>query len=159
EERINYMAHYDALTSLPNRAYFSEQVELDLERRRSRAADDEIIMLTLVDLDDFKHINDTMGHLVGDKLLVQASERLNRVVRPRGVLARYGGDEFMIYRSINVGPHDVDNDPQDLLEAFKAPFDLDGEIVPVNISVGIVASTERNDTLDALLTKADLALY
>jgi diguanylate cyclase (GGDEF)-like protein len=158
EERINYMAHYDALTGLPNRAYFSEQVELDLERRRART-DDETIMLTLVDLDDFKHVNDTMGHVIGDKLLVQASERLNRVVGPRGVLARYGGDEFMIYRSINVAAHDIETDPADILEAFKAPFDLDGEIMPVNVSIGIVSSSDRADTLDALMTKADLALY
>ncbi len=158
EERINYMAHYDALTSLPNRTYFSEQVALDLERRRAKA-DDENIMLTLVDLDDFKHVNDTMGHLVGDKLLVQASQRLNRIVGPRGVLARYGGDEFMIYRSVNVSDADLETDPVTILDAFKDPFDLDGEIVAVNVSIGIVASADRADTLDALMTKADLALY
>lgn len=158
EERINYMAHYDALTGLPNRAYFSEQVELDLERRRTSSAP-EPVMLTLVDVDDFKHVNDTMGHLIGDKLLVQASERLNRIVGPRGLLARYGGDEFMIYRSINVGEADIEVDPSAIIEAFKVPFDLDGEMVPVNVSIGVVYSAQSDNTLDALMTKADLALY
>ena len=158
EERINYMAHYDALTGLPNRAYFSEQVQLDLERPRGQSPSDSV-MLILVDLDDFKHVNDTMGHLVGDKLLVQASERLNRVIGPRGVLARYGGDEFMVYRSINVAPADVQSDPAQIIEAFSTPFDLDGEVIPVNVSIGVVMSSEREDTLDALMTKADLALY
>jgi diguanylate cyclase (GGDEF)-like protein len=158
EERINYMAHYDALTGLPNRAYFSEQVGLDLERRDAGSGNNSV-MLTIVDIDDFKHVNDTMGHLIGDKLLVQASQRLNRVVGPRGVLARYGGDEFMIYRGLNVGPEDVHDDPAEIIEAFKTPFDLDGEIVPVNVSIGVVLSSQQEDSLDALMTKADLALY
>lgn len=158
EERINYMAHYDVLTGLPNRAYFSEQVELDLERRRATGTPGHV-MLTLVDVDDFKHVNDTMGHIIGDKLLVQASERLNRIVGPRGLLARFGGDEFMIYRSINVSDDDVQHDPAEIIEAFKVPFDLDGEMLAANVSIGVVLSTQNDETLDALMTKADLALY
>jgi diguanylate cyclase (GGDEF)-like protein len=158
EERINFMARYDALTGLPNRAYFSEQVEADLERRRLVAGSDGA-MLILVDVDDFKHVNDTMGHLFGDKLLFQASERLSRVMGRRGVMARYGGDEFMIYRSGKIGPEDCIRDPAKIIEAFKTAFDLDGEIVPVNVSIGVVLSTQNDDTLDTMMTKADLALY
>ena len=130
EERINFMAHYDALTGLPNRAYFSEQVSRSraaarISRRATR------VMLMIVDLDDFKHVNDTMGHLVGDRLLVEAAERLNRVVGPRGILARYGGDEFIVYRSGDVTPRATSRaTPRAIIEAFKAPFDLMGESRP-----------------------------
>lgn len=158
EERMNYMAHYDALTGLPNRAYFSEQVQSDLSKGAGTGAG-ENIMLILVDVDDFKHVNDTMGHLMGDRLLAQASERLNRVVGPRGLLARYGGDEFMIYRSVNVGNDDAYDDPRQIMNAFKQPFELEGEMVPVNVSIGVVLTRHRTDSLDALMTKADLALY
>ena len=92
EERINYMAHYDTLTGLPNRAYFTEQVEADLERRRTSARHgSDMAMLMIVDIDDFKHVNDTMGHLIGDRVLVETSERLTRVLgkrQPRGAAGR-----------------------------------------------------------------------
>lgn len=158
EERINFMAHYDALTGLPNRAYFAQQVVADLERRRADAPN-EMAMLMIVDIDDFKHVNDTAGHLVGDRLLVEAADRLKSAVGASGLVARLGGDEFIVYRSGDVTPDDVTGDSSAILTAFQSPFSIMGESLSTNVSVGIVTSTDAADELDSMMTKADLALY
>jgi diguanylate cyclase (GGDEF)-like protein len=158
EERINYMAHYDTLTGLPNRAYFTEQVEADLERRRHGRTQD-MAMLMIVDIDDFKHVNDTMGHLIGDRVLVETSERLSRVLGKDSLVARLGGDEYVVYRAGGVQLTDTVTDPQRILEAFRSAFDLSGELFSVNVSIGVVTVTNAPDGLDSLMTKADLALY
>lgn len=158
EERINFMAHYDSLTGLPNRAFFTQQVEADLERRR-RSAPDEVVTLMIVDIDDFKHVNDTMGHLIGDRVLVETSERLRRALGPESIVARLGGDEFIVYRSGNITEAVALADAQAILSAFKPSFGIMGEVLSANVSIGIVASRETADDLDALMIKADLALY
>jgi diguanylate cyclase (GGDEF)-like protein len=164
EERINYMAHYDTLTGLPNRAYFTEQVESDLERRRRTLAgpgrrSDDMAMLMIVDIDDFKHVNDTMGHLIGDRVLIETSERLGRVLGKDSLVARLGGDEYVVYRSGGVQLSDTVTDPEAVLGGFRGPFEVEGEVFSVNVSIGVVTVTDGNDDLDALMTKADLALY
>ncbi len=157
EERINFMAHYDALTGLPNRGYFGEQVESDLERRRdSRGASQ--VTLMIVDIDDFKHVNDTAGHLIGDRLLVETAERLNRTLGDRCLVARLGGDEFIIYRS-GGSDDDIQADMDAIVGAFRAPFAIMGESISADVSIGVVVSHDADDDLDALMTKADLALY
>jgi diguanylate cyclase (GGDEF)-like protein len=158
EERINFMAHYDALTGLPNRAYFTEQVEADLERRRLSKLGD-VAVLMIVDIDDFKHINDTMGHLIGDRVLVETSERLRRALGQDSLVARLGGDEFIVYRSGAGGAADVMADAQAVLTTFKSAFNVMGEVFSSYVSVGLVASRDADDDLDALMIKADLALY
>jgi diguanylate cyclase (GGDEF)-like protein len=158
EERINFMAHYDALTGLPNRGYFSEQVEADLERRR-HGRPGNIAMLMIVDVDDFKHVNDSMGHLIGDRVLVETSERLSGVLGRDSLIARLGGDEYVIYRSAGPGGLDPRADANAILAAFQAPFAVSGEVFHVAVSIGVVTSTNPEDDLDALMTKADLALY
>jgi len=158
EERINYMAHYDTLTGLPNRAYFTEQVEADLERRRHGKTQD-MAMLMIVDIDDFKHVNDTMGHLIGDRVLVETSERLSRVLGKDSLVARLGGDEYVVYRAGGVQPADTVTDPQRILDAFRSTFEVSGEMFSVNVSIGVVTLTNAPDNLDDLMTKADLALY
>jgi diguanylate cyclase (GGDEF)-like protein len=158
EERINFMAHYDALTGLPNRAYFTEQVEADLERRRLSKVGDTA-MLMIVDIDDFKHVNDTMGHLIGDRVLVEASQRLREALGQDSLVARLGGDEFIVYRSGATASADLAADANAILKAFKPTFDVMGEVFSTNVSIGLVASSEVDDDLDALMIKADLALY
>ncbi len=157
-ERITFMARYDALTGLPNRGYFTEQVEADLARRRQLAAAD-MVTLMIIDLDDFKHVNDTQGHVVGDKLLVEAAGRIRQALGTRSIIARLGGDEFIAYRSGTDTAEQVINDAQTVLAAFRAPFELLGEHVSVSVSIGAVSSTHREDDLSIMLTKADLALY
>jgi diguanylate cyclase (GGDEF)-like protein len=158
EERINYMAHYDTLTGLPNRAYFTEQVEADLERRRHGKVQD-MAMLMIVDVDDFKHVNDTMGHLIGDRVLVETSERLSRVLGEDSLVARLGGDEYVVYRAGGVTLADTVSDPEAILAAFGDAFEVAGEVFAVNVSIGVVTVTDAADDLDGLMTKADLALY
>ncbi|MDC9822205.1 EAL domain-containing protein [Devosia sp. ZB163] len=162
EERINYMAHYDTLTGLPNRAYFTEQVEADLARRRrsrnGKLANDTA-MLMIVDIDDFKHVNDTMGHLIGDRVLIETSERLTRVLGKDSLVARLGGDEYVVYRSGGVALSETVTDPEAILGGFRGPFEVDGEVFAVNVSVGVVTVTDSDEDLDGLMTKADLALY
>jgi diguanylate cyclase (GGDEF)-like protein len=158
EERINFMAHYDALTGLPNRAFFTEQMEADLERRR-QSKDPGTTMLMIIDVDDFKHVNDTMGHLIGDRVLVETSERLARVLGRDSLVARLGGDEYIVYRGGDVTLDDAVLEPQAVLDAFQRPFSLMGEVFSVNVSIGVVFSTEPADVLDDLMTRADLALY
>ena len=158
EERINFMAHYDSLTGLPNRAYFTEQVRSDLERRRLGKASDTAVLM-IVDIDDFKHVNDTMGHLIGDRVLVETSERLRRALGQDSLVARLGGDEFIVYRSGLVSDADIENDAGAILTAFKPNFNVMGEVFSSNVSIGLVASRELADDLDALMIKADLALY
>lgn len=159
EERINFMAHYDALTGLPNRGYFTEQVEADLQRRRETGAAGQAVLM-IMDVDDFKHVNDTMGHLVGDRVLVEASERLTRALGADSLVARLGGDEYVVYRSSYGDPDDdTVEGPAAILEAFQTPFQVMGEVFSINVSVGVVVSDSAEDDLDALMTKADLALY
>lgn len=158
EERINFMAHYDALTGLPNRAYFTEQVEADLERRRLSKVGD-VATLMIVDIDDFKHVNDTMGHLIGDRVLVETSERLRKALGQDSLVARLGGDEFIVYRSGGKSLSDFSADSQAILDAFKPTFGVMGEVFSTNVSIGLVSSAEVDDDLDALMIKADLALY
>ena len=158
EERINFMARYDALTGLPNRAYFTEQVEADLELRRHEAGE-SVAALMIIDIDDFKHVNDTMGHLVGDRLLGEASVRIREALSPRSLLARLGGDEFIVYLGGGASSAEGLAEAEAVLEAFNAPFDIVGEALSANVSVGVVASRETVDDLDAMMTKADLALY
>jgi diguanylate cyclase (GGDEF)-like protein len=157
-ERITFMARYDALTGLPNRGYFTEQVELDLERRRH---DERVSPATLmiIDIDDFKHVNDSQGHLVGDQLLIEAAMRIRQALGARSIIARLGGDEFIAYRGGAATAEQVINDAQTVLAAFRAPFDLLGEHVGVSVSIGAVSSDRREDDLGVLMTKADLALY
>jgi diguanylate cyclase (GGDEF)-like protein len=158
EERIHVMAHYDALTGLPNRAFFTQQVGADLERRR-RLKDPGLTLLMIVDIDDFKHVNDTLGHLTGDRALVETSERLRRVLGDDSLVARLGGDEYIVYRGNGVTQEDIVELPQAVLEAFQPSFHLMGEVLSVNVSIGVVASSDMNDVLDDLMTRADLALY
>jgi diguanylate cyclase (GGDEF)-like protein len=157
-ERITFMARYDALTGLPNRGYFTEQVEADLERGR-HGGGGLLTTLMIIDLDDFKHVNDTQGHLVGDRLLIEAAVRIRQALGSRSIIARLGGDEFIAYRGDAETAEQVVNDAQTVLAAFRAPFDLLGEHVGVSVSIGAVSTEQHEDDLSILMTKADLALY
>ena len=160
EERISFMARHDVLTGLPNRTYFGELTSEDLDARRAeKDASPRVVSLMIIDIDDFKHVNDSFGHLVGDELLMQVARRLRRALPDDAVLARLGGDEFVVYRP-DVGKHQqVDGDAQALLDAFQAPFILDGLNLHAKVSIGLVTSADPLDQVDDLMTKADLALY
>lgn len=157
EERISFMARHDALTGLANRTYFGELAAEDLDARRNGPPGTAALMI--IDVDDFKHVNDTYGHLAGDELLMQVARRLQAALPPGSILARLGGDEFMVYRSSVGDIGAAGAEAQALLAAFHEPFRLDGLTLNVNASVGLVTSDDPEAQFDELMTKADLALY
>ncbi|WP_332689041.1 putative bifunctional diguanylate cyclase/phosphodiesterase [Devosia sp.] len=159
EERINFMARHDTLTNLPNRTYFGELASEDMTARRLPEARERLVSLMIIDVDDFKHVNDTSGHIVGDELLVQVASRLRQTLPGDAVLARLGGDEFVIYRGAVGDAGQARSDAAAILAAFTDPFILDGLTLPVTVSVGVATSSVASEPLDDLMTKADLALY
>jgi diguanylate cyclase (GGDEF)-like protein len=133
EAKIAHMALHDALTNLPNRVLLNERLEHALTRSKCG----ELVASHILDLDHFKHVNDTLGHPVGDKLLQMVANRLRRLVRNTDTVARMGGDEFAI---VQVGlSHVVDATSlaQRVIAALSEPYEIDGHQVVIGTSVGI----------------------
>jgi diguanylate cyclase (GGDEF)-like protein len=155
EERIKHLAHYDALTNLPNRVTFYEQVESALSHLRRS----ESVAVLSLDLDHFKSVNDTLGHPVGDLLLQAAADRMRSCIRSEDIVARLGGDEFAIVQVSSGQAPDVTTLAARVIEAVGAPYDLNGHQVIVGVSVGIAMAPSDGDKPDQLMKNADLALY
>ncbi len=161
DARITFMAHHDVLTGLPNRVLFRERMEEALAVRRSR---DDGLTLLFLDLDNFKDVNDTLGHPVGDALLREVARRLRGCVRDGDLVARLGGDEFAVLQSSGRQPQDAAGLAQRLVEVVCEPYDLLGYRARVGVSVGIAVAAEHDeaasqDAADQLLKNADMALY
>jgi diguanylate cyclase (GGDEF)-like protein/PAS domain S-box-containing protein len=155
EEELKHRAFHDALTGLPNRLLFQDRAAHGLARTQR---DGTTAGVLFVDLDDFKVVNDTMGHSVGDELLVAAGIRLSSVVRDSDMAARLGGDEFALLVENVADSAAVDAFAERIVQAFGEPFSLaDGSVVST-ATVG-VATTEDSADVDELLRHADLALY
>lgn len=157
EERISYMARYDALTGLPNRAYFAELVEDALEERLDTFEPGHVALLIL-DIDDFKHINDTLGHLAGDQLLHELGQRFPGALPEKAIIGRLGSDEFIAFYVSSEGQAGIEADAERLLTAMHQTYQLPNRQLTVNVSVGAVCSSERSDDFEQLMIKADLAL-
>lgn len=156
EEHIRFAAHHDALTKLPNRVLF--RIRLD-EMINNLAWGNSGLALLYLDLDRFKHVNDTLGHPVGDALLETAGSRLLGCVRSGDVVARLGGDEFAIaYPSSNL-PDSAEQLGQRLIASLSAPYNLAGHTVIVGASIGIALAGSEYTDADTLLKNADMALY
>ena len=155
EDQISHMAHYDALTDLPNRVLFYEKMEEFLTRGRHSGG---VAVLSL-DLDDFKSVNDTLGHPVGDKLLQGAAERMRGCTRETDIVARLGGDEFAIVQIATNQPEDATLLATRLIDAVSVPYPLDGHQVTVGTSIGIAIAPGDGTEPDQLMKNADLALY
>jgi len=155
EERIAHMAHHDPLTDLPNRTRFSAQLEAAL-RWLNR---DEQLAVLFLDLDNFKNINDTLGHQVGDALLKTVADRLRGCVRETDEIARLGGDEFVIVQTRVGEPADVAQFARRVREAIMQPYDLEDHHVIVDTSIGISLAPGDGSTCSELIKNADLALY
>lgn len=155
EARIEHMAQHDALTGLPNRVLFHGQLEHAL---RWRGRDGQVAVL-FIDLDNFKNINDTLGHQVGDSLLKTVAARLEQCVRSGDVVARLGGDEFVIVQAELEGPADAANLATRVREAILGSCEIDDHNIVVDASIGIAISPDDGSDPDELIKNADLALF
>lgn len=153
--RIAHMARHDVLTDLPNRVLFHELLDnaLALARRG------HLVALHFLDLDQFKVVNDTFGHPVGDALLRQAAERLRDGVRETDTVARLGGDEFAVVQMPIGSPLDAATLARRLNELLEMPFDIDGHQIIISTSIGIAFAPQDGTDADQILKCADLALY
>ena len=155
EQRVAYAALHDELTGLPNRNLFCEQLAEELKRARRG----ERLAVLYLDIDHLKRVNDTLGHLVGDKLLKGVADRLRGCVRDIDMVARLSGDEFAIIQTSLDSPDDAAALAMRAREATHEPFDLDGHQVKVDISIGISIAPSDATELNELLKTADMALY
>ena len=156
ENQLRHQALHDPLTALPNRALFVDRVQHALERL-GRGPQGMIAVLFL-DLDDFKTVNDSLGHDVGDRLLRAVADRLRAIVRTEDTAARLGGDEFAILLE-DISPEAPSGMATRLLQRLSAPFEVDGRAVSTQGSIGIAISGEHGSTPEELLRNADLAMY
>jgi len=155
EARITHMAHHDALTGLPNRVQFHECLSVAVARGR-RGEPSAVLFL---DLDHFKAVNDTFGHLVGDALLQEVSERLRGEVREIDMVARLGGDEFAIVQGTVDQPQAATALAKRLIEALCLPYNISGHHVTIGTSIGIAVLPGDGADPEQLLKNADMALY
>ena len=156
EERILYLALYDSLTALPNRVLLEERLKQALAwclRER------KVLALLFIDLDNFKQINDTLGHDVGDGLLRQLAKRLYHAVRKSDTVARLGGDEFIVLAPDLANREAAGQVAQKLLQALAEPFHVGDHVLPVTCSIGIAMAPEHGDTGVRLKQEADKAMY
>jgi diguanylate cyclase (GGDEF)-like protein/PAS domain S-box-containing protein len=156
EEQLRHMAFHDHLTGLPNRALFMDRVEHALARANSQQTS---IAVLFIDLDNFKVVNDSLGHAAGDRLLNTLSTRLRACLDPRATLARFGGDEFTILLEDVAGPGDAQEVAERLREVFRRPIGIAEREVFATASIGIAVSTPGKDTPGDLVRNADVAMY
>jgi diguanylate cyclase (GGDEF)-like protein len=154
EAAQRHQALHDSVTGLPNRLLLSDRIDQALARAHRAAGQ---VVVVFLDVDQFKLVNDCMGHAAGDALLVQLGLRLKSVVRRSDTLARFGGDEFVIVYD-DVLPSEVERLGDRITNAMKTPFDLQGREMFVTVSTGIVVATD-GDVAETLLRNADAAMY
>jgi diguanylate cyclase (GGDEF)-like protein len=155
KEQLRYQAYHDPLTNLGNRSLFVERVD----ERLARSTPGKVPVVLFLDLDDFKVVNDTLGHAAGDRLLAAAADRIRSCVRTDDVAARLGGDEFAVLiedqpdlsRAIGVANR--------IIEALRLPFPMEGQEMSVTASIGIAAAKSDMTAADELLRNADVAMY
>jgi len=155
EAKMSHMAMHDVLTNLPNRLLFRETIE----SRLAHLARDQKFAVLCLDLDNFKSVNDTLGHGFGDNLLCQVAERLSHCLRESDSVARLGGDEFAILQASISEPSETTSLMARIIEVIGAPFDLDGHQVVVGVSIGVALAPADGADSNQILKRADMALY
>jgi len=155
EARISHLARFDALTALPNRLSFRDEIERLLAISNSSS---RLSALLFIDLDQFKQVNDTLGHPCGDRLLCIVADRLRGMLRPDDFVARFGGDEFVVFQQNIQSPEEAAALSRRVVERLSERYEIDRHLVEIGASVGI-ALTSPGITADNLLKNADMALY
>ena len=156
-EQLHHLAHYDALTDLPNRTLFNSRVAHALE---GASRHDRKLALLFLDVDRFKNVNDSLGHPIGDELLLRIAQRLRARLRAEDTLARLGGDEFAVLMESIDGPEDAAALAQSILDNLAAPFALSGgREVYATVSIGIALYPGSAPHVNQLISDADAAMY
>jgi diguanylate cyclase (GGDEF)-like protein len=155
EQQVTHLAHYDALTELPNRLLFREQ----LEHMIKRVKPGQQLAVLYLDIDEFKSVNDSLGHRIGDELLKSVAVSLRDCVKATDVVARLGGDEFAIIQTEVEDSVDVINLVARIYRAIREPYECLGHRVTTDTSIGIALAPKNGTDLDKILQNADLAMY
>ena len=155
EARITHLARYDELTALPNRVNFRDEIERLLAVPHDA---EQLSALLFIDLDQFKQVNDTLGHPCGDQLLCAVADRLRNMLRPEDFVARFGGDEFVVFQQNIKSNEDAAHLARRIVDHLSERYKIDNHLVEIGASVGI-AMTSPHVSADTLLKNADMALY
>ena len=158
EDELTHRAVHDALTGLPNRQLLMDRLGVALARARREPSVG--VTVVFIDLDDFKVVNDSFGHPVGDELLTEVARRLSATVRPADTVARYGGDEFVVVAVGDVaGPEEATGLGERLARELKAGFDVSGHQLVCTASLGVAVCTDPHVRPEDLIREADTAMY
>ena len=160
-EQIHQLAFYDPLTGLPNRRLLHERLQHALDQRQRHRQEGALLF---IDLDNFKNLNDTLGHAMGDQFLQQVTQRLRSQVRQEDTLARLGGDEFVLMLERLSPNHseilaEIETVANKLLSSLAMPYELQGQLHTSTASIGVTLFSDAEDTVEELLKRADLAMY
>lgn len=156
DERIQFLAHFDVLTSLPNRVHMQDRVELAIH---NAGRDNERLALLLLDLDRFKTVNESLGHTAGDTLLQVAADRIKGVLGPGEMLARQGGDEFIVLLPVISDPGEAALAAERIRDAFSASIELHNHVITITPSIGISVYPDDGRDYETLVRNADAAMY
>lgn len=156
QERVNYLAHYDILTGLPNRTLFMDRFGHALNKAKRKK---NMLSVLFIDMDNFKHVNDTYGHPAGDKLLCKVAERLQSAVRESDTVSRFSGDEFMVLIEDAKNDDSIQTTARHILNALASPMHFEWGDFFVSASIGIAIFPQDGTETDVLLKNADLAMY
>ncbi|MFK4510161.1 EAL domain-containing protein [Bradyrhizobium daqingense] len=156
EAKISHLARYDELTALPNRVSFRDEIERLLASAHHA---EQLSALLFIDLDQFKQVNDTLGHPCGDQLLCAVANRLREMLRPEDFVARFGGDEFVVFQQNLSSPEDAASLARRIVERLSERYRIDNHLVEIGASVGIALTAPDGTSADTLLKNADMALY
>lgn len=155
-ERYRHLAYHDMLTGLPNRRLFSDRMEQSIARARRKG---HRVAVMVLDLDDFKIINDTHGHSAGDEVLIAVSQRLRKAVRESDTVARLGGDEFVVLLPETLHPQDAGTVAEKIIETIREPVEIGSRQYFLGVSVGLAIFPDHASTAEKLLQQADIAMY
>lgn len=158
EEESRQMAMHDVLTGLPNRLYLMNQLQSSIEEHKLKHSE-SIIAVFFVDMDNLKEYNDTHGHRIGDAILREVSNRLKNSVRSTDTVARLSGDEFIIITESLLDQCDIDKVAKNIMAQFSDPYEIEGLVFHLSVSMGISIYPQNGDNAEILLDRADKALY
>ncbi len=156
EDTINHMATHDMLTDIPNRVLLMDRLDLAIARASREKTK---VAVLFIDLNNFKPVNDTMGHMTGDKVLKEMAKRMVTCLRKTDTVARFGGDEFTIVMTDVKNTEDVTHMAQNIIQELSKSIDLDGNEITLGASIGISIYPDTSDSAEELMFLADKAMY